>query len=454
MEKINGSLLSDYPFSNAEKVADLLYYDEPILSHYTFKGKNFLHYLIDFDDDLSRYLIFQIQEYELYKLLYGIKSLRTILEQSSKDFMFQYIADFNFFNNTNISYQITLDVIQEKYLPNDDSIFQLADIKNEYYNSLKFIYQETYYIEQLRKKAYYLKFEPNNNHYDSSLGILELSNLLNLVSESFRNFTRIDFYKSFKDKITNKTKLNQLYNRLKEYTDSRAVEFNYGSFEVGISIDKVLKKGVADSKEIQYWLEDVEEKFKENVLEVNYEDEEQINSIIQENNYTQSELVEIYKPILKIAQDSEHTFEYKGSKEKDFKKIKTNNKIVIEKLTKKDMLDNVDEPEKLQEFEYINVIIPKEIGKTMTSKIKLENTLFNITNNFVLNNDNFSQYGFKYDYIIEIQVNLSSKEKQSILNATYDNIEFNVVGNMDNLKELSKSLVLKIAEYIANRDEA
>ncbi len=450
MEKINGNLLSDYPFSHAEKVSDLLYYDEPILSHYVFMNKNFLHYLIDFDDDFSRYLIFQVTEYELFRFLNRIISLRDILIQSSNDFMFQYIVDYNFDGNGS-TYQITLGNLQEKYLPNTDSLFDLANIENVYYKSLQNKYQETYYIEKLRENAYYLKLEPNNGHYDTSLGILELSKLLNLVSESFRNFTKIDFYKSFMSKIPDKNKLKRMYNKLKEYTDPRAVEFNYGSFEIGLSIDKVLKKGVAETKDIQEWLEDVEEKYRENVLEVNYDDEVQIDAIIEQNNYSQEEINEIYRPIINITKNSNYTFEYKNSKETKFRKIKSNNKIVIDKLTKPDSKSNKKDI-KLPEFEYVNIIIPKEKGKNTTTRIKLENTLFNTTNSFTLNNDSFSQYGFKYDVNMEIEVNLSSKDGLSILSTTYDNEQFTVSGALDNLKDLSKSLIYKIAEYIANKE--
>jgi len=452
MDKVKGINLTEYPFSSSKKIADLWYYDEPILSHFKFEGADFLHYLIDFDDYSSRYLIVQIGEYDLYKFIFGVESLKNTFFKSKETFKFQYVVDISV-DESYDTYQVQLEELKKEYLPNDKSNYNITIENIAEYQKLKRKYSETYYIEQLRRKAYYLKFEPVNGHHDTSLGLVELGTLLNLVSTSFKNFSKIDFYNTIGEKISNKNKLTRIFNKVKGYMEPRAVEFNYGSFEIGIAADQVLKKGVSDNKDVQLWLETVEEKYQETVLEVDYNDEELITKIITENNYSEKDLESIYKPILTITQDNEYSFEYKPNRDSKFRKIKSSNEGVIDRLISVKQIESISDVT-IPTIEYYTAIIPVESGKSANSKIKLENTLFDSINSFVLENKNFSEEGYNYDFEIKLEVELSSSLGKSVLKTTYENVDFDVSGDSIKLKELRKKLIDKIAEYIANKDEA
>lgn len=454
MESINSITLSQFPFEQAQKVADLLYYDEPILSHYKFKEIDIIKYLVDYDDYSLRYLVFQIEKYDLYKLITGNISLRDTLIESLGFSPFLYLTDVDIENDIHLNtYQVTFDTLSPDYLPLSGSFVEQKFSKLEVYKEIMKIYSDTYYIEQLKERAYYVKFEPISQQYDSSLGIVELSKLLNLLTTSFKNFTKIDFFKFFDDKIADKKKLNNMYNQAKSFADSRAVDFNFGSFEIGIAVDKIMKKNVPH-KEVAIWLNEVEEKFKRNVLELNYNNEDAVDEIIKLYNYTPEEIEKIYNPIMKISQDIDYSFEYKDSKFENYKEISVTNKKVIIKLSPIPV-QKVMEEEELNEIEYYNIIVPKAIGKKMVTKINLENTLFTQTDEFRLTNANFEEYDYVFLFDISIDVKLSSINGHPVLNARYDETEFISSGDKsNNLKALSKKLIEKIAEYIYEREKS
>lgn len=450
MEKVAGNILAHYPFADAVKLRDLLYYEEPILTHYVYKERDLLKYLLDFNDVSTRYLIFQIEEYDLFKLISGHETILDLISYSSEDFTFLYVVDENQSGQTITTYQITIDELNSEYLPTENSYLRSTAI-TDMYEELINQYSETYYIEELRKKAYFLRFEPANKEFDGSLGLVELSKLLTLVTTSFRNFTKIDFIKYFSDKIADKGKLNRIYNGLTDYMDSRAVEFRFGSFEVGIAIDHIMKKGKAP-KDVQQWLDGVEEKFKETVLQLDYSSETEVNNVIEALSYSQKEIESIYKPILKISQDSDYNFEYKPTDNSIYREIVVTNSKIIDRLSPTPPKKAMEDELLPTEIEYINVLMAKPKGKELTTKIRLENTLFSNTDTHVLTNAHFEKEGYPITFDIQLVVNLSQANGESVVSTIYDNNVFEENGQSDNLGAIMARVIKRIAEYIFERD--
>ena len=57
MKTINGFSIN-FDFSKLIKVADLIYYDGPLLSHYVSnKGENYLFYWVDVDNEYNRWVV-------------------------------------------------------------------------------------------------------------------------------------------------------------------------------------------------------------------------------------------------------------------------------------------------------------------------------------------------------------------------------------------------------------
>lgn len=120
MKTQQGIKLSEFPFKNMTKKADLIAFDGPILCHFQDEySKDYLSYWVDQDANAHRWLIFRIHERELYYFLMQQVSLRALILSEKNEFVyFADIAD---------TYQNVLCVnphnIEPDYLPEPDYYF-------------------------------------------------------------------------------------------------------------------------------------------------------------------------------------------------------------------------------------------------------------------------------------------------------------------------------------------
>src|SRR5438046_1496284 len=85
MEQLIGENISVLPFKEIKKVADLIYFDGPILSHFKDKhSKDILFYWVDHNDNYNRWIAFQIDEKQLYSYLLQHKSLKDNIDYVGK----------------------------------------------------------------------------------------------------------------------------------------------------------------------------------------------------------------------------------------------------------------------------------------------------------------------------------------------------------------------------------
>ncbi|MCT3758327.1 hypothetical protein HZQ19_01255 [Elizabethkingia anophelis] len=133
MENIKGTKLTKLPFE-LNKRGDLIAFEAPLLSHfYDENGKNYLLNWLDSNDIVNRWLLFEIQQIDLFDYFSQKKSLRNLIKESEEIVYFIDIDD-------NINYnQIILsnkNDIPNNYLPEKDSFFE-EFIATKYANSLK-----------------------------------------------------------------------------------------------------------------------------------------------------------------------------------------------------------------------------------------------------------------------------------------------------------------------------
>ena len=104
-----------------ERIEDIIFIDEPILTHYKRNDKHFLFYLVDTLENCDNYLILEVEEESIYQYLTKKLSLRDLILENQN---IGYFLEQDF--NGNI---LNLDVIQtnfidENYLPLEDSFLQ------------------------------------------------------------------------------------------------------------------------------------------------------------------------------------------------------------------------------------------------------------------------------------------------------------------------------------------
>ena len=438
----NQTKIIDFDFNQFEKIEDIIYLDEPILTHLTKNGKHFLNYLVDTIDSKDIYLLIEIEESEIFDYLTANLSLKKLI-QSNQNYILRIEQDFNGVIN---SVEITKsESIIPEYLPSEDSFLIYEPSSQSYYYNFIKEYQAKAYLRSLRERAFYIKLAPTNSKYSDTIGFNELvSELLKNISSSYKSFLKADFFESFKEKVTDVKKLVSVFKRIEDDLDFRTVDFNFGSFEIGLAVDHIMKQSIEDS-DIRSWAIDVGTKYRTIVLDDDY-NEENVEAIIL--NYSPEDRKKIFEPIFKITENKNFDFKIKTSKNSNYSKIRITDKTKIDRIIP--IQTSLPEVEKPKEFEIFQLTSIKEKGVDKKTFRIGENTLFDSTDTktHILKNKDFEKYDYKLDQEIEITLNMSTSKGQIILEAQYDSNDFTISVDVSKFEDGVKQMIASIYEYI------
>ncbi|HCE54392.1 MAG TPA: hypothetical protein DER05_05035 [Lutibacter sp.] len=441
--KTNSSFMID--FNQFKKIEDIIFVDEPILSHLKRNDKNFFMYLIDTVEHYDKYLLFEIEEELIFKYLTAKVKLYDVITNNKN---ISYFVDQDF-NGNLINISVTeCSYLDKKYLPMEDSYLEYEPSEDSYYFKLIKEYESKSYLESLRSNAFYVKFSPTNEKYADTIGLNELSsNLLSNLSSSFKSFLKADFFHQFKDEKTDLNKLTTLFNRLLPDLDFRTVDFKYGSFEVGLAVDKVMKGSIED-KNIKSWSLEVGNKYKDLVLDDEY-DKLRLEYIL--SSYKEEDRKKIFSPIFKIIENPNYSLKVRWAKQSNYTTVRVKDKSTISKIIPPQIiLPPVEEVNDYAIVQVTTVVDKNKLKKTFI----LENTLFSSTNatEVVLTNKNFEKFGYRLDFEISIPVNISTSKNTVSLSTMFDGVPFEVEYHSDKIDDGIAKITSNIFEYIMNRD--
>lgn len=434
-----------FDFSKFEKIEDIIYFDEPILSHLRLNEKDYFLYLVDNLEKSDIFLLFQIDEDLIFEYLTKNKSLREIILNAN----FITVLEKDFKGNivdSNIAMPVSLP---EDYLPIIDSFIEFNPVENSYYYEKISEYKHKSYLLDLRKNSFYLKFSTNNKKYGDTIGFRELTNvMLKNVSQSYKNFVEIDFEKKFDKIIPIDSERNSILRKVIDDTDLRMVDLKYGSFEIGLSVDTLMKTNI-DFKEIKEWTNNVGYAFKKIVLDDEI-DQNELDAIL--NDYTEEERNKIFEPIVKIVDNPDYDLKIRDSKEKKYHNLGIKKKDISSKIITKNKI--VQEPISEKDLELINVTTIRDKNSNKKT-INLEHTLFSTVKEteYKLTYQDFQKYGYtgNVDKSIEIKLRIENKGNQIILLADYDNQIIDTNIDNDKIDDGMKRMTEKIYEYIVNK---
>ena len=141
MREINGYKFVGFNLDSLTLIADLIYYDGPLLSHYiSEQGDNYLFYWIDSDEECNRWMIIRvnlstIQDYVNQKLpLFDV--IKNRADQSV------YIADLDSDINVKGLYFADINDLYEDYFPKKESFYQSSPIDASYLDVLSKKYNQ------------------------------------------------------------------------------------------------------------------------------------------------------------------------------------------------------------------------------------------------------------------------------------------------------------------------
>ena len=129
MKRIEGYNI-EYDFSQFKKVADLIYFEGPLLSHYvSSKGDDYLFYWVDRDDSDNRWLVVRVSLANLQKYIAKEMSLREIIENPNDGYLYAVDVD------NDVHYHdvklLQPSAIPEDYLPDADSFYEFEPVPAE-----------------------------------------------------------------------------------------------------------------------------------------------------------------------------------------------------------------------------------------------------------------------------------------------------------------------------------
>ncbi len=127
MEAIEGIRLENFWLTDLRRVADLIYYDGPILSHFkNNQGDDYLYCWSDADEIYNRWLIFRVSRQSLNKYLTRQLSLRELMLNSADRFLHCIDIDDRFqYHHPCLVFPTNLPAI---YLPEPDSYYNFEPI--------------------------------------------------------------------------------------------------------------------------------------------------------------------------------------------------------------------------------------------------------------------------------------------------------------------------------------
>jgi hypothetical protein len=129
MHKIEGYDIK-YDFSGFKKIADLIFFEGPLLSHYvSTKGDDYLFYWVDCDAQDNRWLVLRVSLANLQKYIGRNISLRELVENPNDGYLYTVDID-NDIHYHNVKLVQPSDLPQD-YLPDADSYYEFEPIPAE-----------------------------------------------------------------------------------------------------------------------------------------------------------------------------------------------------------------------------------------------------------------------------------------------------------------------------------
>lgn len=355
MEKIKGYIVNEFPYKDLKKVSDLQFFEGPILSHYKdSENRDILFYWVDFDLTFNRWLVFSVNEEELYRYLKGKLSLKNLLDSKKSDFVFTVDIDSELaYKNIHI---ISQEELHPKYIPEEKSYYE--NELSQLYTELDKKYESSLHLANLREKAVYLKISPNveeSRKYSGTVEADDAIEFLKNITSSYINYVGSEFEKRFKFQYSIDT-LPKLVKKLKEELRPRIVDLRYSSFSVAISPDTTMEKNSVKGDKVEKWKENVIKDYKHDVFDINYNDQNEVQKIIEK--FTVAERKKIFEPIFNILNNDHIVLSVSEQEDHSFKRYHSIPKEVTDKI----LIDP-------------NPVTPKEVEEpsVFLAKVKVSN---------------------------------------------------------------------------------
>jgi hypothetical protein len=194
---------------------------------------------------------------------------------------------------------------------------------------------ENAYLEFLRDKAINIKIEPKIEYYRKAIVVDSILDTLKNLRTSIENYVEVNFKKSFSE--TDFMEFHKVLEGVKRDYRPLCVNLKFQSFGASICVDDAVNFKEYNPKILE-WKKGLFDKYKNEVIDINYESSGSLKEII--DKYSDEERNLIYNPIVDSLKDKNRyrvslTDKNFRSVEKTLKPIsKTTQDILVPKIKK------------------------------------------------------------------------------------------------------------------------
>jgi len=306
MNHIQGTALTEFPHKDFIHVADLLYFEGPLLVHYTnARQQHFLYHWVDGDSTGNRWMIYRVERQTILDYLRGVVDLRDVLKTTPSDFII--VLDINNHGEHEHVQLIALDALPEDYLPTEGVIYELP--MPEAYDTwttqaLEHLSEtERTHHTTLKEKAFYVTVRPSSLRNGTAPEVPQMVSYLRNINDSYSEYGEVNFTKRFASRTNDPKVLKRQLREVKAFNVLRGVEFGTGSFGVALAPNFLPAAGNVDP-DVYIWLKELPRKFQLEVVDADFSNPEVVEAL--KATYSASELDKFLIPFFKIIDSKDY----------------------------------------------------------------------------------------------------------------------------------------------------
>lgn len=304
-----------------EKVDDLVYYDGPLMSHYSSPMGKAPHYIfkyVDQDGQLDRWLVMETSLPHLYDYLTNARSLRDILAQDYNRKV--YVADADEAGDFTQVVLSSRTELLPTYLPLENSYYGLA-MSDDYATYFETAAEKEIpfasYLARQRTQPVRLRLVPSDIQHATTVGAADIGSFLQKVTRSFRGYVEVRFEALFRALFSIEQAASAL-SRLLEESEPRAVNTAFGSFEIDLALDVLTLTGLPT--EVVTWQRQALVEYQEDVLNFDFHSQGPLpERLIRAND---DQLRAIFSPVVSIANSTSYVAQSRIEVTQPFKELK------------------------------------------------------------------------------------------------------------------------------------
>jgi hypothetical protein len=345
------------------KVDDLIYYDGPLLSHYSNRNKT-KHYLfnwLDYDSDYNRWLVLEVSLPHLFDYLSNKRTLLDIMRQEYNNKLL--VTDMDAEGVCTNALLVFSSELLPEYVPVTDSYYgeEMAPSYAAFFEKVQQEFDYAPYLAVMRSKAVRFRLEPLGHRFGSTLGAADIGNFLQRVTRSIRSYMEVRFMDLFRAKYVAEDEQKALSLVLEASGDPRAVFANHGSFEIDLAMDTLQLVNMVDN-DVIIWQRQVLQEYKRNVFDFEFTSAAHLPETLV--NATDEQLRAIFQPILMIANNLHYTVRTRTAIVEPYKLLKAVPREAQRRVNPPKPKVNIDEE---LETELANVLLELKRGQDPTT---------------------------------------------------------------------------------------